>query len=52
MNAYDKIVTCTFEVCGEIIEIFVHGDDCVEVSETRCNGQEDAHMSGILEKDN
>lgn len=51
-KSYDKTISYTFELCGEILEIFVHDDTCVEVRETRCNGQEDAHMSGILEKVN
>ena len=51
--SYTREVKYRFEVCGEgfAIRPFQHkGDSCVEVEETRKNGQEDTHMVGVLVK--
>ncbi len=51
--SYSRTITFRFEVCGEGLETdgwweASDGTKCIEVAETRCNGQEDTHMSGML----
>lgn len=51
---YTKHVDYRFKVQGEGLAIrrFRHnGASCLEIEETRKNGQEDCHMSGCLTKD-
>jgi hypothetical protein len=50
MSAYVEHRTWTFEVEDEIWEIVETGENWVEVSETRKNGQEDTHVLLIMVK--
>lgn len=47
-RAYKKRVEFDFEVLDETIAIVEVGNDYVCVEETRKNGQEDTHMSGVI----
>ncbi len=50
-NPYIQLTKFYFKVEGEVLEIaYNHPEGLIEVSETRRNGQEDTHMSGLIDK--
>ena len=48
---YRKNVTWEFEAAGEWWVITGYSDECLEIKECRCNGQEDTHRIGYLHRD-